>query len=250
MSWNASQYQSHCSYVWQGGESLVDLLAPVPDEQIVDLGCGTGQLTQQIAERCATVIGLDSDRAMIDQARTNYPNSAFPNLTFQVADVASFQLPNPVDAIFSNAALHWVQPAESAARCMATALKPGGRLVAEFGGEGNVSTILTALQNVSGKDNLNPWYFPSLTAYATLLEAVGLKVVFAHLFDRPTPLGEAGLAGWLAMFGKRFLPEISSTEDWANVVNAVEKQVPQLYQAGEWVADYKRLRIVAVSSQA
>lgn len=244
MSWNASDYQSHCGYVWQHGESLVDQLAPQPGECMIDLGCGTGQLTQQIAKRGAMVTGLDSDRTMIDQATANYPNSTFPNLTFQVADAARFNPPQPVDAIFSNAALHWVTAAESAAQCISAALKPGGRFVAEFGGAGNVSTILTALQQVSGRDDLNPWYFPRLGAYSMLLEAAGLSVVFAHLFDRPTPLGESGLAGWLAMFGQRFFPEITAA-DWTQIVNAVERKVPELYQNGEWIADYKRLRIVA-----
>lgn len=241
MNWNAAAYQDQHSYVWQHGESLLAQLKPQLEERILDLGCGTGQLTEQISASGAAVIGLDSDPAMIDQARDNYPDIAF-----QVADAADFQLSEPVDAVFSNAVLHWVTQAEPAAHCIAAALKPGGRFVAELGGKGNVQTILTALAEVSGR-SLNPWYFPSLGEYAALLESAGLTVVYAHLFERPTPLGAAGLAGWLEMFGQRFFAEFSA-EDWAAIVKAVEAAAPQLYQNGEWVADYRRLRIIAVKA--
>jgi trans-aconitate methyltransferase len=250
MTWNAACYQSQHSYVWQHGESLLAQLAPQVGEQILDLGCGTGQLTEKIASSGAQVLGIDSDPAMIAQARTNYPH-----ISFQTADATNFDLPAPVDAVFSNAVLHWVPQAESAARCIARALKPGGRFVAEFGGKGNVQTILSALQAVSGQTNLNPWYFPSLGEYASLLETAGLEVVYAHLFERPTPLGEAGLAGWLEMFAQRSFAALSADE-WAAIVKAVEAAVPQLCQSekgqGEkgqdeaWIADYRRLRMVAI----
>lgn len=243
MNWNAACYQNQCSYVWQHGEGLLSLLDPQPGEHILDLGCGTGQLTDKIAASGAMVIGLDSDRAMIAQAQANYPH------TFQVANAASFQLEEPVDAVFSNAALHWVTQAEAAARCVALALKPGGRFVAEFGGKGNVQTILSALESASGRTALNPWYFPSLGEYAMLLERVGLEAVSALLFDRPTPLGKSGLAGWLEMFGQRFFADLSA-EEWAKVVKDVETSVPQLCKQGEWVADYRRLRIVAIKPSA
>jgi trans-aconitate 2-methyltransferase len=224
---------------------LLAQLAPQVGEQILDLGCGTGQLTEKIASSGAQVLGLDSDPAMIAQAQENYPQ-----IPFQTAEATDFQLPKPVDAVFSNAVLHWVPQAKLAARYIAQALKPGGRLVAEFGGKGNVQTILSALQAVSGQRDLNPWYFPSLGEYAALLETVGLEVVYANLFDRPTPLGEAGLAGWLEMFAQRSFAALSADE-WAKMIKAVEAAVPQLYQSGEgrngeWTADYRRLRIVAI----
>lgn len=239
MNWNAASYQQQHSYVWQQAESLLSHLKAQAGEHILDLGCGTGQLTEQIAASGANVIGLDSDRAMIAQAQANYPH-----ITFQVADAANFELPTPVDAVFSNATLHWVSQPEAAARCIAQSLKPGGRFVAEFGGKGNVKTILAALEKVSGRTGLNPWYFPSLGEYAHLLETAGFEVVFAHLFDRLTPLAEAGLAGWLTMFGQCFFADLSAAE-WATMVRAVEEAASQLYQNGEWIADYRRLRIVA-----
>ena len=241
-AWNAKGYQAQCSYVWQHGESLLSQLTAKAGEHILDLGCGTGQLTAEIAKQGAQVTGIDSDRAMIEQAKANYPH-----LTFQVADAANFQIEESVDAIFSNAVLHWVTQADAAIDCIATALKPGGRFVAELGGQGNVQSIMSALASVTHRDDLNPWYFPSLLDYVTRLEAAGLTVEFAHLFDRPTPLGEAGLDGWLEMYGQRFFQELSP-QAWADTVSAVEAQIPQQYQNGEWIADYRRLRVIAIKS--
>ena len=240
-TWNATDYQSNYGYVWQHGEELLSLLAPQIGERILDLGCGTGQLTQQMAEKGAVMLGIDADPAMIAQAQANYPH-----LSFKVASADSFQLPEPVDAVFSNAALHWVPQAEAAARCIATALNAGGRLVTEFGGKGNVQIILNALETISGRTELNPWYFPSMGEYVSLLEAAGFKVTYARLFDRPTPLGAAGLAGWLEMFGQRFFADLSR-EAWTVLVKDIEIEVAdQLYKEEQWVADYTRLRVVAV----
>jgi len=238
-NWNATHYQSQFGYVWQSAGSLVEQLNPQKGDRILDLGCGTGQLTAQIAKSGASIIGIDSDSVMIDQARANYPE-----ITFQVADAAHFQLEEPVDAVFSNAALHWVTQAESAAACITNALKPGGRFIAELGGKGNVQTIIAALEEVSGRKALNPWYFPSIAEYAAVIEGAGMEVTFATLFERPTPLGDTGLAGWLEMFSQRFFSDLRPQE-WANIVSGVESTASQLYQEDQWVADYKRLRIAA-----
>ncbi|MBE9060562.1 methyltransferase domain-containing protein [cf. Phormidesmis sp. LEGE 11477] len=238
--WDATNYQEQFDYVWQYGESLISQLAPQAGERILDLGCGTGQLTQAIATHGSIALGIDSDPAMIAQAKANYPS-----LSFWTDSADSFQLSVPVDAVFSNAVLHWVSEAEAAVEHIVEALKPGGRLVAELGGKGNVQTILTALEEVSGEANLNPWYFPGLGEYVALLEAAGLSVTYAHIFDRPTPLGASGLAGWLTMFGQRFFQHLSA-EEWTRLVRQVETKVPQLYQDGVWVADYRRLRVIAI----
>ena len=239
MNWNATAYQKQHSYVWQHGESLLELLKAQPGEQIIDLGCGTGQLTEKIAATGAKVVGLDSDRAMIAQAQSNYPN-----IQFQVADATHFELEKPADAIFSNAVLHWVTDAATAASQIAKSLKPGGRFVAEFGGHGNVKTILDALSQVTG-ERLQPWYFPTISEYTALLERNGLEVVYATLFDRPTPLGEAGLAGWLSMFGQRFFSALPE-QKWQEITKAVEEEARPLYQNNQWVADYRRIRVVAI----
>lgn len=238
--WDVERYEGRHNFVWEMGADMLALLDPKAGETIVDLGCGPGQLTAKIAETGANVIGIDSAPSMIAQARINYPK-----LQFMLSDGATFQLGGPVDAVFSNAALHWMRPPEAVAHRIAKALKPGGRFVAEFGGAGNVRMILDALQAVTGGEE-NPWYFPSIGEYATLLERFGLEVRFAQLIDRPTPLaGEDGIQEWVKMFGAAFLA-LSPKTDEEDVLRRVEERVrPGLYRDGTWYADYRRLRVIA-----
>ncbi len=244
--WDSALYEQHHGYVSQLGADLVDLLAPQPAERILDLGCGTGHLTQRIAERGACVTGLDSDPAMLRQARANYPR-----LRFLQADGQNFSVAEPFDAIFSNAALHWMRDADGVAAGMARALRPGGRLVAEFGGAGNVQTLYdgfcAALREAGQPLPARfPWYFPTPAAYRDLLAAQGLEVLAAQLFPRPTPLaGAAGLRNWYTMFLGEHLERLDPAER-ERVLNAGERRLrPTQWREDHWVADYIRLRVVA-----
>jgi trans-aconitate methyltransferase len=186
--WDAERYQARHSYVWRHGEALLDFLCARAGERIIDLGCGAGQLTARIAETGAVVTGIDRSPEMIAQARAN-----FPTLDFQLGEATDFSVPEPVDAVFSNAVLHWVRDAHSAAQCVAQALKPGGRFVLEMGGRGNVQRLLDMVVEVAGPVEI-PWFFPSVGEYATVLESAGLEVRMAELFDRPTEV--EGENGW------------------------------------------------------
>jgi trans-aconitate methyltransferase len=246
--WNADLYDRKHSFVAEYGAALLDLLAPQPGEHILDLGCGTGALTQQIADRGATVIGIDSAASMIAQAQQNYPN-----LSFQVADATNLLFVEQFDAIFSNAVLHWVKPPEAAIASMWQALKPGGRLVVEFGGKGNVKAIATALEQslremeYPNPETLNPWYFPSIGEYTNRLEQQGFEIQFAALFDRPTPLADAdGIQNWIKMFAQSFLQAVPAEQQTTFLSQIADRIRPQLYQNGIWVADYRRIRAIAL----
>jgi trans-aconitate 2-methyltransferase len=242
--WDADRYEGNHSYVWQFGASLVDLLAPQAGERILDVGCGTGHLTAEIAGRGAQVVGIDSSPGMLGQARQNYPT-----LTFALADATSFRFPEPFDGVFSNAVLHWVRDAAGAVRSITEALRPGGRFVAEFGGKGNIAIIRAALQQVLGDsaEEKCPWTFPGIGEYASLLERHGLEVREAWLFDRPTPVeGENAMEDWLEMFAGSYfqgLPPKTAKEKTAEIVARLR---PLLYRDGVWTLDYRRLRVVAI----
>jgi trans-aconitate methyltransferase len=245
--WNPRLYDDRHAFVWRHGASLVELLAPQPGERILDLGCGTGHLTAQIAAAGATVVGIDSSPEMIAEARRTHPG-----LGFEVADARALDFVAAFDAVFSNAALHWVKEADAVAAGVARALKPGGRFVAEFGGKRNVRLIADALAEslsaVGVEPVASPWYFPSVAEYARVLERAGLEVTFALLFDRPTPLegGEAGLRAWVEMFGGYYLTRVPR-ECREEYLRRVEDALrPALVRDGGWVADYHRLRVVAV----
>lgn len=243
--WDAELYEARHAFVWHFGESLVELLAPAPGERILDLGCGPGQLTNKIAEHGATVIGLDSSPEMIGQARQN-----FPKLHFVLQNATSMQFEDEFDAIFSNATLHWILDAEAVARGMYRALRKGGRVVAEFGGIGNVKTIESAVNEVVGRYITTPApgrrYYPSVGQYASLLEAASFEVRFAHLFERPTLLeDENGMENWISQFSGFQFDPLPPAERRKAINETVEMLRPKLYRDGQWFADYRRLRIIA-----
>ena len=241
--WDTERYQNQHSFVWQYGAALMELLNPQPGEHILDLGCGTGQLTQAISATGAIVQGIDADQAMIAVAQKQYPQ-----LSFSIADARHFQVETSVDSILSNAVLHWVKPPEQPIQAISKALKPGGKFVAEFGGKGNVKKIVEAVETVRQQTSLNPWYFPSISEYTHLLENYGLEVRFIALIDRPTPLndGVQGLTNWLKMFGSHLLTGLN-VDETNTVLRSVEDLLrAQLYDGDQWIADYRRLRLMAV----
>lgn len=243
-AWDAARYQDQHSFVWVMAANLIESLNPQPGERILDVGCGTGQLTADIARSGATVIGLDSSGEMLAEARKNYPR-----LQFVQGDAAGFQFTEPFDAVFSNAVLHWVKNAEGAVQSFARALRPGGRFVAEFGGHGNITSVKAALRAVLGPDAdaRSPWYYPTIGEYAPILERHGFELRDASLFDRPTPLqGEDGMESWLRMFMPSYLREFSPERADAIVQELVAILRPTLYRDGVWTVDYRRIRVSAV----
>ena len=247
-SWNSDLYQSHYSFVWRYGRDLVQLLMPKEGERILDVGCGTGQLTAEIANAGADVIGIDASPEMIQAARKN-----FPKLRFEVCDATTMGFDQEFDAVFSNAALHWVLDQENAVACISRALQPGGRFVFEMGGRGNILEIwnagMQALRELGivNPERFAPWHYPTLGEYAGLLESKGIAVTFAVLFDRPTALegGEKGLENWLRMFAKFAFDELPAKEHPSFVRRVEELAKPKLFQNGVWMADHKRLRMLA-----
>ncbi len=246
--WNAALYQNSHAFVWEYGRDLLQLLAPQPGEQILDVGCGTGQLTAEIARTGAQVTGVDNSESMIEQARRN-----FPNLRFELADARSLPFHREFDAVFSNAALHWVPDADAAAAGISRALKPCGRFVAELGGKGNNRAVLEAafhaLADLGVPENARriPWFFPSIGEYAPVLERHRLEITFAALFDRPTRLegGARGLADWIRMFGARLTAPLQQ-DQYPEFLRLLEHYAaPHLFRAGQWSVDYRRLRVVA-----
>ena len=244
--WDAGLYDAAHAFVHQLGAGVVDLLAPQPGDRILDLGCGTGPLTKRIADAGADVVGVDASPAMVAQARASYPG-----LSFDVADATTMAFDRPFDAVFSNAVLHWVRPPARAIERMAAALRPGGRLVLEMGGRGNVAAVLAAIAaagrdvGVDLSDHLDVNYFPALGEYTGLLEAGGFAIELAMLFDRPTPLGAGGLGDWARMFRPEAVAAVTAG-DRDRFFAAVDHHGRALLRDGVWHADYRRLRVRAV----
>lgn len=245
--WDPELYEAKHSFVWQYGQDVVKLLDPKPGEHILDLGCGPGNLTQRIAQSGADIVGLDSSPEMIGQARRNYPS-----LRFVLADATRMEFNNEFDAVFSNAALHWMLDIEAVASGISHALKTGGRMVLEMGGKGNIAEIERAIGDVlkeyvpSGLPAKRTFY-PSLGEYTSLLERNGLEVRFAQLFDRPTKLeGEKGMETWLRQFKWYYFEAVSKDERENALAAVINKLRSALFGEEGWVADYRRLRIQAI----
>jgi ubiquinone/menaquinone biosynthesis C-methylase UbiE len=246
--WNADLYDTKHSFVSKYGNSLIELLAPKQSERILDLGCGTGDLAQNLYEHGVEPVGVDKSENMVEQATRKYPH-----IPFSVQDATNLHFDSEFDAVFSNATLHWVKPPAQALQSVYQSLKEGGRFVAEFGGKGNVQTIsdeiIKQIQEAGYEFHPEqfPWFYPSIGEYSTLMEQAGFRVTFAQHFERPTPLeGEYGLKNWIAMFGSHFfegIPEQSKNE----MITNVEKNLRGiLYNDGQWTADYKRIRVVGI----
>ncbi|MDB5285188.1 MAG: methyltransferase type 11 [Mucilaginibacter sp.] len=249
MKWNAELYDQKHAFVYQFGENVLEVLDAKPGEHILDIGCGTGYLTQQIQNAGAIVKGTDYSANMIAQAKANYPG-----VNFEVTDAANFDEAGKYDAVFSNAALHWIKNQDGMMQSVYKSLKPGGRFVAEMGGKGNVAKLIAATKQVLNQRGYHEqaktqvWYFPSLGEYASRLEKHGFRVTFASHFDRKTPLqdGDEGVAKWITMFAPLYLVGIPKEEKEQMLAEVTALLEPEYNENGQWYADYKRLRFIAV----
>jgi len=235
-SWDAAEYARVGAFVAELGEAALDLLDPKPGERILDIGCGEGSLTKRIAERGATVLGIDNSPEMIAAAQAK-------GLDARLLDVADMAFAAEFDAAFSNAALHWVLEKERAAQAIFFALKPGGRFAGEMGGEGNIARLQQLvdeemiLRGYIPPTEAHNWY-PAPEEFAAVYEAAGFREIDARLIERPTPLAH-GVAAWVTTFRKGWLdragvPEEERAELAANVAD----------RFGNSPADYVRLRFI------
>jgi len=241
--WDPNRYRTNAGFVATLGMPVVDLLAPEAGERILDLGCGDGALTHKLVELGCTVTGVDASPDQIEKAVSE-------GLDAQVMDGQKLTFDGEFDAVFSNAAMHWMKDADAVIAGVAKALKPGGRFVGEFGGDGNVKTLRAALRMAvamqgDDPDAADPWYFPSVEAYRAKLEASGFDVSSIELIPRPTPL-PGDVDGWLAVFGDSFLNRVAE-EKRDEIIGWIRESLrPILVDAdGVWVADYVRLRFAA-----
>lgn len=243
LQWNPQQYATHARFVSDFGAAVVDLLAPQPGERILDLGCGDGALTRKLADLGCNVLGVDSSPAMVRAAQAL-------GLEAQVLPGQDLAFTEEFDAVFSNAALHWMPQPDVVIAGVWRALKPGGRFVGECGGAGNTATVLQALDAALSArgldiDAYNPWFFPSVADYRQRLERQGFHVHSMTLFPRPTPL-PGDLIPWLEIFAGTFIAAVPAAEQAAFLQDVRQHCHATLCDAsGQWTADYVRLRFAA-----
>jgi len=241
--WQAKTYQQHTGFVPVLGAPVLDLLAPKTGERILDLGCGDGALTEQLKAAGVDVLGVDASSSMIEAARER-------GLDVRVQDAQQLDFHEAFDAVFSNAALHWMLDPDAVIAGVHHALKPGGRFVAEFGGHGNVAAITTAILAVLDRRGIDgtaisPWYFPSVDAYGARLANHGFEVVSIDLIPRPTSL-PTDMEGWLQTMAGAFFAVLEPEDRPAALAETIRLLAPCLRdERGGWTADYVRLRFHA-----
>lgn len=249
MEWNADLYQNKHDFVAEYGRGLLSYVPDQPGQHILDLGCGTGTLTQALAHKGNRVLGIDSSPGMIQKAR-----SLYPDLSFEVADACALPWCEEFDLVFSNAVFHWITTPRLLLENVWKVLKPGGKLVCEFGAKGNVGRILGAMEASLVRRGLayqNPFYFPGEEEYRQLLAGEGFRVETLSLFDRPTPLkdGPDGLRNWVLQFFANELHALSPS-DAESLLNEMDASLRgELWDGVQWVGDYRRLRLCAVKTE-
>ncbi|MDJ0700059.1 MAG: methyltransferase domain-containing protein [Woeseiaceae bacterium] len=241
MDWNPNSYAENARYVSDLGKSVIDLLSPQAGERILDLGCGDGVLTSEISRYGCSVLGIDSSPEMVAAARRR-------GVEARVVDGRLLRFSDEFDAVFSNAALHWMSDPQGVIGGVWRALRPGGRFVGELGGYGNVSEIIAAIESAISSRGLAvacPWFFPRTEEYRQLLETAGFKVHDIDTFPRPTTL-PGDVRGWLATFAHAYtsvVPENDRDELISEIVDSLRKTLVDA--GGNWIADYVRLRFAA-----
>jgi trans-aconitate methyltransferase len=241
--WSARRYAETAHFVPELGAPVRELLVPSAGERILDLGCGDGVLTEKIVAAGASVVAVDAAPDMVAAARARGIDARImrgQNLTFD----------HEFDAVFSNAALHWMRPPDAVLAGIRRALKPRGRFVGEMGGHNNTAAIIVALRAVLGRrgldaHRLSPWYFPSAAAYRKKLKDAGFSVEEIRIVPRPTAL-PTSIEPWLDTFAQSFfgaLPEPDRSSARAEVADLLRPVL--MDETGTWVADYVRLRFRA-----
>lgn len=244
--WDPSLYATNASFVPALGAAVLDLLAPRAGERVLDLGCGDGVLTQKLVAAGCDVVGVDADPAMVAAAKAK-------GIDARLADARALEFDAEFDAVFTNAALHWVGQPDVVTAGVKRALKPGGRYVGEFGGHANIAAIRTALIAVLARHGFpsagaETSYYPTAEAFRAVLEAGGFVVDSCAIIPRPTPLPASGMAGWLETFRGGFIDAAGVPDAFKDqiIAETVELLKPALQAAdGQWIADYVRIRFSA-----
>jgi trans-aconitate methyltransferase len=243
-SWCPKQYARTAAFVPELGLPLIDLLAARPGERVLDLGCGDGTLTQRLGASGAKILGIDASPAMVGAARAR-------GIQAEVMDGCAMCFDSAFDAVFTNAALHWMGDVGAVVNGVHRALRDGGRFVGEFGAEGNVATVIDAIADSLRRRGIkaeacNPWTFPPPDAFGRALKDAGFVVRHLERFERPTLL-PGDIRDWLETFAACFLDAVAPDERPILIAEVRDRLASQLWRAdGRWSADYVRLRFMAI----
>jgi len=239
-AWNPEDYHRHSSAQQAWAHELIGKLDLSGDERVLDLGCGEGKVTAEIAARLpsGSVLGLDLSRDMIAFARECFPLEQYPNLRFVEGDMLDLPFDREFDTVFSNASLHWVADHGRVFSGIACALRPGGRVLLQMGGKGNAAPVLALADTMLEEEPWKDLFDGPLPRYAFYgpeeerrqLAAAGLAPVRVELIDKDMVFGSLDdLAGWIRTTWHLYLeplPEGARSAFVAEVANRYVERFP------------------------
>lgn len=246
MKWNSDLYDNAQAFVSEYGKGLITFIPQVADQKVLDLGCGTGDLTNEISRMLGcSIIGSDYSPEMIVRAKTKYPH-----LSFSVCDACEIPYTDEFDVIFSNAVFHWIPNQTALHQSVYNALKVGGMLICEFGGHQNIAKISHAFGLAIaqyGDTYESPFYFPQTEHHVAVLENAGFIIDKIYDYDRPTilPNGALGLRQWVCQFFSADLNKYDATKQETILAYVENNLRSSMFDGEKWTADYRRLRVIA-----
>lgn len=218
-SWDPEEYARNSRAQKQWADQLIEKLDLMGFERVLDLGCGDGKITAEIAGKVknGAVVGVDLSPDMIRYASSRFPSSTCPNLAFIRADARHLPFKESFDIIFSNAALHWIRDHELVLRGMHHCLRPGGKVLIQMGGTGNAASVMEVFLEITGerywKQYFNgfsvPYAFFSPEEYRRLLAGTGFQAVRVVLIRMDmTQDKREGFSGWIRTTWHPFLDAV------------------------------------------
>ena len=240
--WDAATYDRIADPQTRWGLAVLERLRLDGDETVLDAGCGTGRVTEHLLRRLpqGRVVALDGSAAMLTEARRRLDRWT-DRVSYVHADLARpLPLAAPVDAVVSTATFHWVRDHDALFANLAAVLRPGGRLVAQCGGAGNVASVHAAAAEVLGDGWEGPWNFATPEETAPRLAAAGFVDIEAWLHEEPTPIepGEPMETFLRTVILRAHLERVPEGER-DGFVRAVAERLPSA------AIDYVRLNILA-----
>jgi trans-aconitate 2-methyltransferase len=206
--WDAEDYANNSAAQTQWAQELISKLALQGKESLLDIGCGDGKITAQLAQilSAGRVLGIDASPSMIRLASERFPLKKYPNLSFLQMDATRIRLSRQFDVAFSSATLHWVEDHVAVLQGVRVCLKPGGKILLQMGGRGNAQDVLRAVQEVMRRlrwqgyfdDVSNPYHFYGPEDYEGWLSQSGFRAIRIELIPKDMQhQGKEGLRGWM-----------------------------------------------------
>lgn len=206
--WDSRDYELHSGEQQRWARELIEKLSLTGTEELLDIGCGDGKVTAEIAGLLSggRILGIDNSKSMIELANTRYPPEAHPNLTFTLLDAVDMSFPSSFDVVFSNAALHWVKDHRPVVKSIHACLRPGGRILLQMGGQGNAQIIIGVLDSIMQLPRYQryfegfefPYGFHGVEYYHELMDEAGFIDRRVELIDKDMAHdGIEGLKGWI-----------------------------------------------------